>query len=85
MYETLATIEEAGLNASGALWTAGLVVLVALGVYVWRRRSTGRTPVNAAVAIVGGGVLLTLMLGLAGLVVGAVIFGLYELSRVASR
>lgn len=85
MNATLATTQEAGLNASGALWTAGLIVLVALSVYVWRRRSTGRTPVNAVVAIIGGGVLLTLMLGLAGLVVGAVVFGLYELSRVASR
>ncbi|HUA10922.1 MAG TPA: hypothetical protein VMA83_02855 [Solirubrobacteraceae bacterium] len=85
MITVLATMEEAGLNANGVLWTAALVCFVGVCVYVARRQQTGRQPVNAVVAIVGGAALLTFLLGLAGLAVGAVVFGLYELARLASR
>jgi len=75
---------EAGLNLGGALWIVGVAALVALAVYVLQRRRTGQQPVTTAIAILAGAAVLTLVLGLAGLIVGAVIFLLFELSSLAS-
>ena len=71
-----------GLNVGGLLWIAALAALVLLAAYIYRRHRNGLEPVTVAVAIAAAAALLTLTRGLAGLIVGAVLFGIYQLARL---
>lgn len=73
---------EVGLNVGGLLWIAALAALVAIAVYVFRRQRSGLQPVNSLVAVLAAAALLALTLGLAGLIVGAVLFAIFLLARL---
>ena len=51
-------------------------------VFVYRRQRSGLPPVTGALAVAAGAALLTLILGLAGLIVGAVLFAIFQLARL---
>lgn len=78
----LATFE-ASVNPGGVVWLLALALLVGLCVYFFRRQRSGLPPVTIALGILAGAALLTLLLGFAGLIVGAFAFVMYMLSSLA--